>query len=69
MTKGLLAGLAMMLLLPSVSFAHHWDRGHSWRYRYPHRHYYAYPRAYYRHNYYWYPYVYYPYGYRPYWYW
>ena len=66
MIKGLLAGLALTMLLPSVSFAHHWDRG---RYRHPHRLYYSYPRAYYRYEYCPYPYVYYPYVYyRPYWY-
>jgi len=70
MLRGLLAGLALILLLfPSISAAHDW--GH-WRYqRHRHGHYYhsRYPDTYYYSSYYPRPYVYYPYysyGYRPY---
>lgn len=72
MVKGLLAGLALIFLLPSVSLAHDWDH---WRTRKHHhyRSYYRYPDVYYYYpGYYWRPYVYYPrYGYRygPYRYW
>lgn len=70
-TRGLLIGLVMMLLLPSVSFAHDWG------YRY-YNYYYSHPYVYYPYGYYRYPYVYYrsprpyayyPYGYRPYRFW
>ena len=64
MVKGLLLGLLMILLLPSVSFA--WGYGYSNYYRpYPYVYYRPYPYVYYR--YYSYPYRYYSYGYyRPY---
>lgn len=72
MIRGLLAGLALILLLPSIGGAHDWGHSRYDRYRPSHYYHHRYTDTYYYPGYHWRPYVYYPYygyRYRPYWYW